>query len=158
MAEQTKENTYQILTQKGFLPEQPLTARKSLSASEKGVHYHIETAEAKSSCCYEVDGYIIKEGNKCDKLILINLEDNDWAEIFVELKGSDINHAIKQLRATVQNQLFQHPTNKKRKARIVAHSFPSNKSMPAFEKARKEFFTKYGCELRRLKNKQPDTL
>lgn len=43
------------------------------------------------------------------------------------------------------------------KARIVAASFPANKSNPVMEKAKKEFASlPYRCELRGLKNGQRD--
>lgn len=48
---------------------------------------------------YRVDGVIIKSGNKCD-FLLIN-EDKKTAYL-IELKGSDLSWAAKQLQATEQ--------------------------------------------------------
>ena len=48
---------------------------------------------------YQVDGVIIKSGNKCD-FLLIN-EDKKTAYL-IELKGSDLSWAAMQLRATEQ--------------------------------------------------------
>jgi hypothetical protein len=46
-----------------------------------------------------IDGCVIKDNNmlKCDYLII----DNKNIEYYIELKGSDINHAIEQLEATI---------------------------------------------------------
>lgn len=48
---------------------------------------------------YKVDGNIIKEGNKCDYIIL----NDDLKTVYlIELKGHDIHHAIKQLEDTLK--------------------------------------------------------
>ena len=44
-----------------------------------------------------VDGCVIKDGVRCDFLIINNM----GIEYFVELKGADINHAVKQLECTI---------------------------------------------------------
>ena len=95
---------------------------------------------------------------KCDKLVLVEKEAEDWAEIFVELKGVDVAGAIDQLRASLENPIFKHVTNKELRARIVAQSFPSNKSNPIMEKAKIEFRQKYHCDLRGMKNGQEDSI
>ncbi len=45
----------------------------------------------------KVDGCQIVEGVKCDFLVRYDKHEN-----FIELKGSDINHAIKQLKRTIK--------------------------------------------------------
>ena len=110
---------------------------------------------------FAVDGRIITEGERCDKLIVINPiknEDNSWMETFVELKGQNISHAINQIRETLKNQLFYHPSNKIIRARIVGHSFPANKSNSVLEKAKQEFSKNYHCDLRGIKNGQIDSI
>jgi len=46
----------------------------------------------------QVDGCAITEGMRCDKLLT---SEDEHAEHFVELKGTDIKHAIEQLQRTI---------------------------------------------------------
>ena len=130
-------NTYEVLTNAGFTPSQPLQYRKVLATSEQGRKYTLEVSNNQKTTLFNVDGYIITKGQKCDKLILVDKneegDDETWNEIFVELKGKDVSHAIDQIRETLKNPLFAHPSNKIIKARIVAASFPANKSNPIME-------------------------
>ena len=153
------ESTHSILTVKGFTPEQPLKVRKTIVESERGIKYTLDITNSKTSASFQIDGNIIKEGPRCDKLVLVKLNQTEWGEVFVELKGVDVTHAIKQLRETLNNKLFFHPTNKIVRARIVATSFPSNKSNPIMEAAKKEFRALPSkCDLRSLKNGQRDNI
>ena len=45
----------------------------------------------------EIDGCVITEGIRCDNLVI--LPDNHL--IYIEFKGSDISHAVKQIEATI---------------------------------------------------------
>lgn len=60
--------------------------------------------------------------------------------------------------STAEKPLFRHPSNDVVCARIVAQSFPSNKSNPTMEKAKQEFRRKYQCDLRGMKTGQTDKL
>ena len=152
-------STHEVLTAQGFAPEQALMPRKTVSTAEKGVKYTLEDLADRNTVVYQVDGSIITDGNKCDKLVLVELKaGEEWAEIFVELKGTDVKHALEQIKATVGKQIFQHASNKDIRARIVAKSFPSSKSSPEVEKARKELKSKHNCELKTIKNGQKDRL
>lgn len=155
----TIKSTHDNLVINGFNPEQPLQVRKTIVESEKGKKYTLEVLDNKASVSYQVDGNIIKEGEKCDKLILVKYNKDEWAEIFIELKGVDVSHAIDQLLTTLKKQIFKHPSNKDIRARIVATSFPSNKANPIMENAKKEFASKpLCCDLRGLKNGQKDKI
>ena len=106
---------------------------------------------------------IIKEGRRCDKLVLVKRSargefPEQWTEIFIELKGVDTKHAIAQLHETLKKSVFMHPSNDVIRARIVAQSFPSNKSDPTMEKAKQEFRKVYNCDLRGMKSGQVDRL
>ena len=156
-------NTYEMLTGKGYKPSLPLLYRKTLVTSEKGRKYTLSISGKKETALFDVDGYLVTRGQKCDKLVLVdeckNAGKEEWCEIFVELKGKDVAHAIEQLRTTLQNPLFKHPANKVVKARIVASSFPANKANPIMEKAKKEFAASpFHCELRGMKNGQEDKI
>ena len=152
------ENTYSSFNTSHFMPEQELCARKILATSELGKRYHLNISGQRQSAVFQVDGYIISNGKRCDKLVLVEKAKDDWAEIFVELKGVDVASGIEQLKACLDNPLFKHHTNKELRARIVAQSFPSNRSNPMMEKAKIEFRQKYHCDLRGMKNGQEDSI
>lgn len=156
-------STYSRLTGEGYSPQQDLKVRKIVSVSENGTKYKLATDD-KYSAVFQIDGYIIKkeEGRKCDKLILVRRDsealNEEWAEIFVELKGKDVLRAIEQLRATLNHPKFRHPSNKDIRARIVANSYPSNKANTDMEKAKRTFRKDFNCDLRSVKNGQEDRL
>lgn len=156
-------STHERLVADGFVPEQALHVRAKLSVSEKGKRYLLATNGKEQSVVYAVDGNIVTEGQRCDKLVLVKrsaegITPEQWTEAFVELKGVDTNHAIDQLRQTLKKSQFKHPTNDDIRARIVAQSFPSNKSNPTIEKAKQEFRKDYNCDLRGMKTGQEDKL
>lgn len=151
MAKKTaKEETIINTNLKKYEAELSLGDRKIVSTSEKGKTYRIKFHNIKPSALYAIDGNIITEGNKCDKLVLIQSDKskNNWLEIFVELKGKDVDHAIEQLKATVDKPIFQHKTIEKRWARIVAQSFPRNTGDSSYERAR-IYFKKKNINLSR---------
>lgn len=159
----TYDSTHELLTAKGYIPEQISQIRTKVSVSENGKRYLLATSDKRESVVYAVDGDIIKEGQRCDKLVLVKrsakeVKPEQWTEAFVELKGVDTNHAINQLRQTLKKALFKHPSNDDVRARIVAQSFPSNKSNPTMEKAKQEFRKDYNCDLRGMKSGQEDKL
>lgn len=156
-------STHERLLTEGYAPEQVLQIRAKVSVSENGKRYLLATNGKEESVVYAVDGNIVKEGLKCDKLVLVKRSAKDvtpeqWTEAFVELKGVDTDHAIDQLRQTLKKAIFKHPSNDDIRARIVAQSFPSNKSNPTMEKAKQEFRKDYNCDLRGMKSGQEDKL
>ncbi len=156
-------STFDRLTVEGFVPEQNLQFRSKVAVCEKGKRYALVIAGGQDSVVYAVDGYIVKEGQRCDKLLLVRRKPEgqipeNWSEIFVELKGTDIEHAVAQLRATLSNPLFKHPTNDDIRARIVAQSFPAYKSDATMEKAKIEFRKSFNCDLRGMKTGQEERL
>jgi hypothetical protein len=64
---------------------------------------------------YRVDGGLISDGKKCD-FLLLNCEKKQ--SFFIELKGSDINHAIDQIDRSIE-ALKNHLPNFAFFARIV---------------------------------------
>ena len=156
-------STHERLSAEGFSPEQPLMVRTKVCAMEKGKRYALLTSGMEESVVYDVDDNIIKEGRRCDKLVLVKRSargesPEQWTEIFIELKGVDTKHAIAQLHETLKKSVFMHPSNDVIRARIVAQSFPSNKSDPTMEKAKQEFRKVYNCDLRGMKSGQVDRL
>lgn len=151
-------NTFYHLCANKFLPEKERTLRNGLSVKEKGVTY-IMTWDGKCySSVFSIDGYLIHEGNKCDKLIVLEypVDTDAWANVFVELKGSNIRHAIEQLEATLCHSLFHTEKPTRLYARVVSNTFPSKRNNPEWEKAQIRFKQKYRCELKRVKSNQPD--
>lgn len=167
MKEEEKKKTYgsthERLMAEDYAPEQDLQIRAKVSVSEKGKRYLLATNDKEESVVYIVDGNIVKEGLRCDKLVLVkrsakNVKPEQWTETFVELKGVDTSHAIEQLRQTLEKPVFKHSSNVDIRARIIAQSFPSNKSNPTMEKAKQEFRKNYNCDLRGMKSGQEDRL
>jgi hypothetical protein len=155
-----QETTYKQLSSKGFKPQQTLLARKTVVVKEEGKKYVLDVQSKFPSVVFQVDGDIIKTGLKCDKLILVNTRNTpteEWVQIFVELKGTDVIHGMKQLLESVKNPIFASLSNKQRKARLVATSFPSNKSNPKVEELKREF-AKQKVDYRGMKPNQEDRL
>lgn len=151
--------TAQRLQDGGFLPEQEWRKRKKVSSSEKGKTYHCPITPEKNCAVYQIDGKVIKAGNKCDKLCII-LDENSPATVFIELKGKDISHAIDQLESTLDNNFFKpSPQNTDMvRARIVTNGCgPASASKKDLNKAKIRFIQKYNCDLRVLKSTQNDS-
>lgn len=149
-------NLHEKLVALGYNPEQGMAIRKLVSVSEKGKVYKLQITESRKSIVYQVDGNIITDGNKCDKMILVEHTADEWTQILVELKGGDVSHAILQLESSLKHPNLQHPSNKEKMARIVATSFPSSRGNPILEKAKIRFLRNYNCDLRGVKSNQPD--
>src|SRR5438045_331972 len=64
-----------------------------------------------------VDDCAIMAGQRCDWLIRLN-DDTSKEEIYVELKGSDVYHAVEQLRSTIP-QLSANSSKFKKRCFVV---------------------------------------
>lgn len=155
------DSLYSILL-KEHVPVLPLAERQNLSLKEKQTIYRLEFDRRRSCVAFQVDGDIVKRGNKCDFLVLAREEsksgEEKWKAVFIELKGTDVKHALIQLDASMSNPLFNHASTSERHARIVAKSFPSSKSNPKFEKAKRDFKTKHKCSLKQVPSGNPDLI
>lgn len=130
-------------------PEQCWNIRKSVSVGERGQTYRANFQQGFLSAVYAIDGGIIKdkEITKCDKLVLIDLGNDDLFELFIELKGGNIQHAIEQIEVTLKNELFKDPAVKIRQARVIGRKIPSNTGNSITERAKKRFISNYKCRL-----------
>ena len=130
-------------------PEQGWYKRKSISVRERGQTYSANFSKDILSAVYAVDGGIIKDNNvmKCDKLVLLDIGEQKLLELFVELKGGNIQHAIDQVKATLKNPLFEDASVIERQARIIGRKIPSNTGNSITEKAKKNFLVRYNCRL-----------
>ena len=138
--------TYNRLTENGFEAADH-GVRDQFVCSEKRSRYALSLDPKMEGWRYQVDGYIIKEGDKCDALILVK-DGDDFAEVFVELKGSDVSHAITQLEETLKNDLFKGSDSLVRWARIAIYSYPKSLRLDQeVDKKTGAFLKKYRCEL-----------
>ncbi len=153
------ENLHTILSRR-FRPRHEPAERANLSLKEQQTTYILNFGKRRKCVSYQIDGYIITDGNKCDYLILARQDGEAewWKAIFVELKGTDVEHALVQLDAAMGNPVFRHSTVNERHARIVARSFPANKANPKFEKAKRDFKTRHNCSLKQVSSGNPDRI
>lgn len=130
-------------------PEQQWGKRKAVAVGERGQSYRVTFANESLTAVYAIDGGIIKDNNilKCDKLILMDVNNQQLVELFVELKGRDIEHAINQMEATLKNGLFKDKAVMAKHARIIGRNIPSNSGCSATEIAKKRFLANYKCRL-----------
>lgn len=148
----------ELLSAAGYNPIQQWMVRKQMSVSENGKTYSLPLNPPKNSAVYQIDGEIISVGRKCDKLVVI-VDNQLNASIFVELKGKDIFHAIDQLESTLNHEYFKtNQTNKDViRARIVTcGSGPTSSASKFVTDAKIRFLKRYNCDLRILKSRQPD--
>lgn len=103
-------NTYETLV-RSYVPSLPLSERKILTASEEGRKYTLDISGGKRSVMFDVDDNIIKDGLKCDKLVLIDASaagsKNVWIEIFVELKGTGCGACHRPVARNNEKQTLQ---------------------------------------------------
>lgn len=162
MANKTElKSTHEVLVQKGYTPKLSLNSRKTLSTSEEGKKYLLDITGSKPSVLYQVDGEIVKDGERCDKLVLVHTGDEgdceQWTEIFVELKGTDVKKALSQLIETAKKSIFQHKSNVERRARVVATNFPANNANPDVEKLKTQL-ANMKVKYKQFKNGQRDSI
>jgi hypothetical protein len=87
-----------------------------------------------------IDGCVVTEGQRCDFLII----GVDNSEYFVELKGCDVDHAIKQLETTIK-LLGSKAKSVKRHSIIVSTRCPL--SSPKIQKWQIYFWKNFASEL-----------
>ncbi len=91
-------------------------------------------------------GIICNEPNvqKCDYLYVINDSALPTA-LFVELKGNDIRHAVKQIQASLD--MYGEKLNKRICARIICSSVPRMYNDPLFKNLNKKLMKQYNGNL-----------
>ncbi len=125
-------------------PCNSLTTNKIVTVSENRRKFTIDNSSALSINRVQVDGCYITSGLKCDYLFEI-IDNNNIIKVFyVELKGKNIEHAIKQLTATVAHCKLIHK-DIKRECYIVASRVP--KSSTSAQNLKKEFKRKHNIQL-----------
>ena len=81
-----------------YVPEF-VDCRQTITSSDKGESrkHQAENINRNLVSRYIIDGNVIKKGNKCDFLVMNEVKRTAY---FIELKGSDLSHAVKQLETT----------------------------------------------------------
>lgn len=145
---------------RGYEAEKAIVSCEKISLKERSTVYVLKMVPPMACAAYQVDGYMIKgaDKDKCDKLVVAANDRNELVCIFVELKGADVTHAVKQLEATLSYPLFAKNRTKWTKARVVANKIPSNTGRSVIERAKIDFRRRYNCEFMCLKSGNPDTL
>ena len=145
------------LNELNIKPDKGPAPMKKVSITEKGVNYTVDARESDSVTIYPIDGVLIKEGLRCDKLITI-FKDDIGIALFLELKGGNISHAIDQLESTIRHPLFlPYPSKKdKTRARIISSRGVKSASKVKYEDAKIRFRKIYNVDLKLLSNLQPD--
>ena len=97
--------------------------RKTIVVRDSGnkQEYRVTNDNGKEICKIKVDGCLIKEGERCDYLILAC---EDKSAFFVELKGHDLKKAIAQINSSI-NKLMTEIKEFKIYARIVLNRNPT---------------------------------
>lgn len=115
--------------------------RKIITVKDKGNKqtYIGKNDSSKNFCKIRIDDCLIKDGTKCDFLLISK---DIKKAFFIELKGSDLLHALKQIESTInyfKNKLNNYSLN----ARIVLNKqrTPDLKStqLIKFEKMLKKY-------------------
>lgn len=104
-----------------------LDNRKTIVTEENGRKHILNNPEGRRICRYRVDGCLISEGNKCDFMVVVHtLKESDGLEaiFLVELKGSDLVHAIRQIDHVVEYLASKHLIVNSVQARIILSKTP----------------------------------
>ena len=75
------------------------TSNPLIVFKEKKAKITFQNTSRKEYQSVTVDGCVIKEGNKCDFLLVSNEYGDQY---FVELKGENVNHAVEQLETSME--------------------------------------------------------
>ena len=154
-------STYKHLQEKYPNLRHQKRKQSTYCVGEKKAIYRLEHIENCPLVDYQVDGMLIsnheEDQRKCDYLLLLNPTKAEWIQIFIELKGKNVEHGITQLLQTLTHPLFAScPKGERRFARLVASSYPSAKNNQFIEKAKISFIRDYHCPLGCMKSGQSE--
>ncbi len=137
-----------------FKPVRKECFSNKTSAKEKNRTFTIDKRKSPNEqfCRIEVDNCLIKDSTirKCDFVFVRSINNDHY---FVELKGSDTEHALKQLENTIK--YFKKQSDLKKNqifAYIVSSRVPSN-SNQRFNNLKKKFRKNLTADLRIETNK-----
>jgi hypothetical protein len=102
----------------------------------------------------KVDGCAITEGICCDWAVEVD-DHVSREEIFIELKGSHITDAVKQIEATIA-RLSSDPAQMKKRCLIVSNRYTVSKTW--FQRQQRRFIREYKADLNRVRNGESHAL
>lgn len=115
------------------------SAKKIVFKEKRSIVYFINASEISIKKVI-IDNCVITEGKRCDYLLLII--NSDIKEHFIELKGSDVGHAIKQLLTTIKI-VSENAKSLKKAAYVISTKCPISSTTLQIvqKKVKKEFNT-----------------
>ncbi len=127
------------------LEQSKCTCRARFVVSERKSRFEILSCTLDEIDKYKIDGYFYqdKTRKKCDYYFNFHPIGQHAISIFVELKGNDIETAIKQLETTLEDFIHNGHINELNKVicAIVSTGYPSNDS--TYRRLVKNFTVKY---------------
>ncbi|MBD2484655.1 hypothetical protein [Planktothrix sp. FACHB-1365] len=130
---------------KRFPECEKIISDKRITRKENQSQIIIENPNQFKVCVVQVDGCAIKEGLRCDYLVIPDQQDiKRTLEIYIELKGSKILHAIEQLEATIK-QLSDDPAKQKKVCIIISTRCPL--ATTEIQNFKRDFKKKYNATL-----------
>ena len=119
---------------------------KIISTQASGREFIIKNNQSLNINKVEVDNCYITDGLRCDYLFEIIKNKTVVKVFYLELKGSDINHAIKQLETTIKHCQNIH-FDAIKECHIVASKYKAPSSGQKSQKTRSEFKRKNKIQL-----------
>lgn len=122
--------------------------RKNAVCEERSKRYNLVNEEGYMVALHHVDGGMISgesDVHKCDFMYVVYDPGNPTA-IFVELKGKDIYHAIRQIKEMIDK--YGTALQRRICARIVCNAVPRLYNDPSIKKLKKELMRRYNGTLR----------
>ena len=113
---------------------------KIVKCEENGNEYFVDNKKGYKIYKYHIDGDIVPSGSaelRCDYIVEAETSEKPTAYV-VELKGSDIDRAVKQIEHTVQ--LFSLLDTHDVKRRVIVHS---SRTHQVYNKGRRDQGKKY---------------
>ena len=122
--------------------------RKNISISENRKKYLLHNDLRNNMAVFHVDGAMVQDKNtiKCDNLVL---DTTGMKAIFVELKGTDLAHALQQINQTI-DMMRDDISNCTKYARIVTSNrtnVPNIRANPEYIKLYKKADVKISANL-----------
>lgn len=117
--------------------------RKQAVCEEKKKRYNLINDKNNKIALYHMDGGIIRDETsvlRCDFLYVIYDSDCPTA-IFVELKGNDLYHAVRQLKASID--MYGDMLGRRICARVICKAVPRLYNDPIFKNLRKDLMKRY---------------
>lgn len=117
--------------------------RRQAVCTEKKKRYNLVNDKNNQVALFHMDGGIIRDEpsvQRCDFLYVVYDQDCPTA-IFVELKGSDISHAVRQLKASIDR--YGEILKRRVCARIICSSVPRLYNDPIVKNLKRELTRQY---------------